>query len=173
MDTVTWDQKLYLGEQIEGRRVGYIYAILDPLGIVCYIGSTTTTADARMAKHRVTMKAYARNNLEASSPLTRAVVAMGWNPDEMSIRVYRTVYWSGASPDTLRREEAAAIKLFRALGCELRQRNVAFCETERKRNQMARWRAEHPGYMAAAAKAWRARRKRQALEQQQAQTAED
>ena len=45
MDTVTWGQMLYLGEHTvgdhtEATKVGYIYALLDPLGQVCYIGST-------------------------------------------------------------------------------------------------------------------------------------
>ena len=49
----------------------------------------------------------------------------------------------------------------------MRMKNNAICQDTTRRAQMARWRADHPGYMAAAAREHKQRRAQKLHEQQQ------
>ena len=52
---------------------------------------------------------------------------------------------------------------------DMLMRNNALCKDTRRRAQMARWRAAHPGYMSAAARRHKELREQKLREQQQAQ----
>ena len=63
------------------------------------------------------------------------------------------------------------IESLRAAGYkDMLMRNNALCKDTRRRAQMARWRAAHPGYMSAAARHHKELREQKLREQQQAQT---
>ena len=60
--------------------------------------------------------------------------------------------------------------------CNMRMKNNPICQNTRRRAQMARWRAEHPGYMSAAArrhKELRAQKLQQQEQQVQTETIQD
>ena len=112
------------------------------------------------------MKQYLANGSH-SSPLTRGIKERNINPDNVSMRVYRSVQFDATHPDRhlcVRAEELAALSVFRKLQCPLLQRNAPV-DTSAQRRHAAAFRARNPNYMRDYGRAYR-QRKREERERQ-------
>jgi hypothetical protein len=140
------------------RVTGRVYALVDPDGVIRYIGSTLLELGKRMSLHRTK-----ETHDGSASPLLRYVNARG-GFDGWTIREVATItYDPTLNPDALKDTECAAIKTMRTAGHPLLNKNSPKCQNQDRREYMRQWRQRNPGYMARKGREHRERRRVAAL----------
>lgn len=147
-------------QELANTRSGQVYGLFDPNGVLRYTGSNKTTLEERMRLFDFKLRTD-----HTSSPLYRYVHdECAGSFDGWTLRpVARISYDFDLLPDALVDVEDACIVALRRAGHPLLNKNRAKCQDRDRREYMRQWRLQHKGYMSAAGKKHREKRRVAAL----------
>ena len=155
--------------EIANLQTGQVYGLFDPSGVPRYTGSNKTTLEKRMQLFNFNLRTD-----HTASPLYRYVHANGGSFDGWTIRpIAQIMYDFNLLPDALVDAEDACINTLRRAGHPLLNKNQAKCQDRDRREYMRQWRLRNKGYMSAAGKKYREKRRAAALAAKAAQMAQN
>ena len=144
MDIVTPDDYRNQPPQIvvfgpdDNLTTAWVYGLLDPQGILRYVGSTSRNLNTRLACWK---SAYHRNH--TSSPLLRYAAQTNGLDSWTTLALKEVRYCPIHHPDALKTEEAASIAYWKSRGCQLLNKNSPLQTNPHTREYQRAWRAAH------------------------------
>ena len=156
-------------QEIVNTRAGQVYGLFDRDGVLRYTGSNKSTLEERMRLFNFKLRTD-----HTASPLYRYVHANGGSFDGWAIRpIAQIKYDFNLLPDALVDAEDACISALRRAGHPLLNKNRARCQDRDRREYMRQWRLRNKGYMSAAGKKHREKRRVAALAAKAEQLAQE